>query len=202
MAEEISKESMSLEAGLDAATGKALEVFLNKEGLDKEALAQYLRLEQLRHTELETAVRLDENADQRDHAIALENLKFEHARKLKEKEFELTAVQHDVQWVREKDLERDKREHAIKLKEMEIEAQRSANRTSLITTFASAGVQLLVGIGTVACALRLSKHNDEMLAESTEKWMKFAAGEDAMPGDFRNAKLTMKNPLDLLKFRR
>ena len=201
MAEE-TREEMSLEEGLDAATGKTLETFLENEGLDKDILRAYLSLEAQRHAEMETAVKLDESTYQRRHAIELENLKFEHARKLKEKEFELTAVQHDVQWVRERDLEKDKREHALKIKEMELEAQRSANRTSLITTFASAGVQLLVGIGTVACALRLSKHNDEMLAESTEKWMKFAAGEDAMPGDFRNAKSTFRNPLDLLKFRR
>lgn len=202
MSDDIREEEMSLPEGLDAATAKALQAFLDKEHLDKEVLAQYLRLEQLRHTELETAIRMDENTDQREHAVALENLKFEHAMKLKEKDFEIENEKSHRQWVRDTDLEAERHKRMLELKKLEIEAQQSANRTSLVTTFASAGVQLLVGIGTVACALGLSKHNDEMLAESTEKWMKFAAGEDAMPGDFRNAKSNFKNPLDLLKFRR
>ncbi len=204
MAEEKKEEiQLNLEEGLEAATAKVLNKFLDGDNIDEKLLRQYLALERQRHAANCQYDHVQESESAHDRALELENIKFQHETELKAKELEGERERQTAQWVRNVDIESERQKHELKLKELECESRRRESKSALVANGLIALAQVVATVGTCICALGLQKHNDSMMAEQTEKWMKFAAGEDALPGDFRNAKgsMNLKNPIDLLRRR-
>lgn len=206
-------KTLDLVEGLDEATAGALAAYLEKP--EKDRLGRYLALERQRALEDRDYESFTDRAANREHEMAFENLKHQHALEIKEKELELEQVRHrnmtelknkelEATWVREKSLEDLRYEHQHALKEKELEGQKKTTMWSTVGTVAVAILQVGATVVSIVCAKSLAEHNDAMLAERDARWMSFAAGEDAMPGDYKSAiRDDFKSPLDFFtKFRR